>query len=238
MNIKLSLILGLVSGLMMLYWLQTPDAKASGWGEDLYTTIQKVAEDYRKEQWFHWQCYIGGTPVTLAQMLYGLGVAEWGFLFWSAWMRTKNPWSLHKEMWVKKAIWTEHIDNAKKRPVYKSMYDWLYEKAHLIASPQLRYKCNYTFESAFAYTSWPNAERTEERIENARNHLNNALRGAMKFANNPETVVEANQSTVINTYEIARQASIKRQNVEKALSNAITEEHKARKNCIDSKQCN
>lgn len=42
---------------------------------------------------------------------------------------------------------------------------------------------------------------------------------------------------VLNLYEIARQASIKRQNTEKALSTAILEEHKARKDCIDSKQC-
>lgn len=45
-------------------------------------------------------------------------------------------------------------------------------------------------------------------------------------------------SELINTYEIARQATIKRQNTEKALWISITEEHKARKSCIDSKQCN
>jgi len=42
---------------------------------------------------------------------------------------------------------------------------------------------------------------------------------------------------IINTYEIARQASIKRQNAEKALSNSISEEHKAWGECISSKQC-
>lgn len=204
----------------MLYWLNLPEneAQAGWWGEDLHTTIQKVAEDYRREQWFNWQCYIGSTQVTLAQMLYWLWVAEWGFLNGSAGMRTNNPWSLRKWMWMKKVINTHNIDNAKARPEYATMYDWLYEKAHLIASPEFRYKCNYTFESAFAYTSWPNAERTEARVQNAKNHINNALRGAMKFANNTEAVVEVQEvAQVINTYEIARQASIKRQNAEKEL---------------------
>lgn len=163
----------------------------AGWStEDLKETIQRVAEDYRKEQWFNEQCYIWDTPVTLAQMLYWLGVAEWGFLPWSAWMRTNNPWSLHKEMWVKKAIWKHNIDNTKWRPEYATMYDGLYEKAHLIASSKFRYKCNYTFESAFAYTSWPNAERTDARKKNARNHINNALRWAMKFSNKQEAEVQ------------------------------------------------
>lgn len=153
------------------------------WKEDLKATIHQVAKDYRKEQWFDGQCYIGSTPVTLAQMLYGLWVAEGGFVPWSAWLRTNNPWSLHKPMWLKKVVGTHQIDNTKWRPEYATMYDWLYEKAHLIASTNFRYKCNYTFEAAFCYVNGCKAERTEERKQRASNQLNNALRWAMKFTN-------------------------------------------------------
>lgn len=212
--------LGVISGLMMIYWLSLPENEATASTEDLKVTIQRVAEDYRKEQWFNEKCFIGSTQVTLAQMLYGLGVAEWGFLNGSAGMRTNNPWSLRKWMWLKDVVNTHNIDNAKTRPEYATMYDWLYEKAHLIASPEFRYKCNYSFESAFSYVNWPRAERTEAKNQNARNHLNNTLRWAMKFVNNPESIDAgvAHKQAVINYYQRAKdQENIAKKENDKAI---------------------
>ena len=112
------------------------------------------------------------------------------------------------------------------------MYDWLYEKAHLIASPDFRYKCNYSFESAFAYTSWPNAERTEARVKNAQNHINNALRWAKKFLWDPEdtTVTDDTPTEAINYYENAKEA-------EREAKKRRQEEIKRWKDCKDNWQC-
>lgn len=207
----------------------SPSSNAST--EDLKATINKVAKDYRTEQGFDWQCYIGTTPVTLAQMLYGLWVAEWGFLPWSAWLRTNNPWSLRKWMWLKNVVRTHNIDNAKSRPEYATMYDWLYEKAHLIASPNFRYKCNYTFESAFAYVNWPRAPRTDAKMQNAKNHLNNALRGAMKFANTEIENVKPQPTE--NKYLKAKQQEEKTQALFEQYIDSKAKTNQYRKECVD-----
>lgn len=228
-NNLINFILGTVLVTWVLIWVWLPDSNAST--EDLKATIHQVAKDYRNEQWFNGQCYIGSTPVTLAQMLYGLWIAEWGFLPWSAWLRTNNPWSLRKWMWLKTVVKTHNIDNAKKRPEYATMYDWLYEKAHLIASPNFRYKCNYTFEAAFAYVNWPRAERTEGKIQNARNHLNNALRGAMKFSNTE--IENVKPESTENKYLKAKQQEERTQQLFEEYLESKAKTNQLRKECVD-----
>ena len=168
---------------MFVFWL-TLDTDAE---ESIEQLVVRVAEDYTKEQGFNWQCSINWTPVTLAQFIYWLGIAEGWFKKWWAWYRTNNVGSLRKTMWLKKVVRTENIDNSKTRPVYETMYDWLYEKTHLVASDKFMYKCNYTWKASLCYTAWCKSNPNDvmasgiTKWQNATNHMNNALRAAKKL---------------------------------------------------------
>ena len=182
---------------MFVFWL-TLETDAE---ESIEQLVVRVAEDYTKEQNFNWQCSINWTPVTLAQFIYWLGIAEGWFKKWWAWYRTNNVGSLRKWMWLKNVVRTEHIDNSKTRPVYETMYDWLYEKTHLVASDKFMYKCNYTWKTALCYTAWCKANPKDvmasgiTKWQNATNHMNNALHAAKKLS------LSESNSWVVTSYK-------------------------------------
>lgn len=185
MNVKyLYILMWAITLSMMIFWL-TLEVDAE---ESVEQLVVRVAEDYSREQGFNWQCSINWTPVTLAQFIYWLGIAEGWFKKWWAWYRTNNVGSLRKWMWLKNVVRTEHIDNSKTRPVYETMYDWLYEKTHLVASDEYMYKCNYTWKTALCYTAWCKANPDDvmaswvTKWQNATNHMNNALSAAKKLS--------------------------------------------------------
>ncbi len=195
---------------MFTFWL-TLETDAE---ESIEQLVVRVAEDYTKEQNFNWQCSINWTAVTLAQFIYWLGVAEGWFKKWWAWYRTNNVGSLRKWMWLKNVVRTEHIDNSKTRPVYETMYDWLYEKTHLVASDKFMYKCNYTWKTALCYTAWCKANPKDvmasgiTKWQNASNHMNNALLAAKKLnwiaSNNWEIKVAKEKIVEIDLWKEAK----------------------------------
>lgn len=229
MNIKLSLILGLVSGLMMLYWLQTPDAKASEevkevikysteWETHLYNKVEKTVDlpwfwDYQDllASYAYNTCkkVITDTGKYSCENLVKTWNSENGWRKWNATNTTNSNWT-HDG-------WLCQLNSA---------YHMKFMKSEWFENPlaQLDY-CLQVWVDAKNKGKmpwyWYYAKEKRDR--------------GIKFNSGQ---IKKDSVAVINTYEIARQASINRQNAEKALSNAITEEHKARKNCIDSKQCN
>lgn len=195
---------------MFTFWL-TLETDAE---ESIEQLVVRVAEDYTKEQNFNWQCSINWTAVTLAQFIYWIGIAEGWFKKWWAWYKTNNVGSLRKWMWLKNVIKTEHIDNSKTRPVYETMYDWLYEKTHLLASDKFMYKCNYTWNTALCYTAWCKANPKDvmasgiTKWQNATNHMTNALLAAKKLwwtaSNNWEIKVAKEKIVEIDLWKEAK----------------------------------
>lgn len=183
--------------LVLLLFIAWAEASNLDW------IVYQAAKDYRADYQFNDECYLDGQRVTLAELIYGLWVAEWWFREWSAGRRTNNPWSLHKRMWIKPLKWTEYIDWSKQRPVYHTMYDWLYEKAYLIVK---RYGCNFWYKSAFAYTSWPKANPNSftnwtkiTKRQNALNWLGNAKRWVEQYKERNWTSVPATESVDTTT---------------------------------------
>ena len=229
----------------MLFWMSmNADAE-----ESVEQLVVRVAKDYTKEQNFNWQCSINWKSVTLAQFIYWLWMAEGWFNPWWAWYKTNNVWSLRKSMWLKKVVKTENIDNSKTRPVYETMYDWLYEKAHLVASDKYMYKCNYTWKTALCYTAWCKANPKDvmasgiTKWQNATNHLNNTAYRASKLGNT-ESAWESVKQTKLNSYQRAKQQEEKlkyrnkqlgkaKENVDAHTKNA----QKERANCKEDWLC-
>ena len=100
MEKKLYMLMWIIAFWMLVFWLNM-DVNSE---ESLEQLVQRVADDYTREQWFNWQCSIDWTPVTLAQFIYWIWHAEWGFNPKWAWYRTNNVWSLRRWMWLKKVI--------------------------------------------------------------------------------------------------------------------------------------
>lgn len=84
-------------------------------------------------------------------------------------------------MWVKQAIWTECVDNTCDRPVYESMYDWLYEKAYVLVE---KYGCSFRQADVMCYIYGCNAEWTDARVTHANSYLANVKKVAIQFDSN------------------------------------------------------
>lgn len=151
---------------------------------ELIELSRKVAKDYRSEQNFQEPCYIWWTEVSLGAILYALAIQEWGWKDWTVWSRTNNWGSLHWEQWMKKPKWFTTADNTRTRPIYESAYDWMYEKAHMIATKPIYNSCNIGYKQLFAYIIWPSADPNKVRPNGKTNsqHIYTKLAQLKSFA--------------------------------------------------------
>lgn len=205
------LILGAVLGAWILHSRSLPETKAS---EEVSATAQQYLMNLSMSQKDAFvlieECRKTEQPNKCVKFAWAVWAQEWGY-------DTRHPFGMLRQ---------------------PSRYKWVKEKtteqyAELRVGSFKRYRIrnntpqDYLTRSRYC-TSW-----CEHRVPNVTRFIAGYDSGIIP----QEWAKPVWTADLINTYEIARQASIKRQNVEKALSTAILEEHKARKDCIDSKQC-
>lgn len=156
------------------------------------------------------ECRKTNQPNKCVKYAWAIRAQEW-------WYDTRHPFGMLRQpsryKWVKEKTTAE----------YAELRVWSFERyRHNNNTPQ-----DYLSRSKYC-TSW-----CEHRVPNVTRFIAWYESGKIP----QEWAQPVWTAELINTYETARQATIKRQNAEKALSNSITEEHKARKSCIESKQC-
>lgn len=158
------------------------------------------------------ECRKTDQPNKCVKFAWAIRAQEW-------WYDTRHPfWMLSQPSWYK---WVAKG---------KTTSDY----AELRVGSFVRYRHSNNTPEAYLKRSWYCTSWCEHRIPNVTRFIAWYDSGVIP----QEWAKPVWTSELINTYEIARQATINRQNTEKALWISITEEHKARKSCIDSKQCN
>lgn len=148
--------IALIAGIASTYFMSAQHSVNAN--QDLMSIARDVAKDYRSEQGFDWACYVWGQQVSLWAMIYAITLQEWGYKKGTVWYNTNNRGSLHSSMWLKKTKWVVTADWSTRRPIYHTVNDWLYEKAHLIVTGRLYNKCNFGFNQLYSYVVWPNAD--------------------------------------------------------------------------------
>lgn len=176
-NVKVILLILLLLGASFIAY----DELIAHANEDVKDVIARVADDYRKTTWFNDACYVDWAEVSLGWLMYGIALNEWGHKPGTVGYRTNNWGSLHNTMGLKPIERFTCADGTCTRPVYHTVEDGLYEKAHLIASKEKRYKCNFSFQSQWAYIKWPNAPRTPEWVAHVQAHLDRLKKNALAF---------------------------------------------------------
>lgn len=155
---------------------------------EMIDEIKKVEKDFEKEFWQK-NCKIKWTNVSLWAVMYALAIQEWWRKDGTLWDKTNNRWSLHGTMNVKKPVKFVKWDWTKTRPVYKTAYDWLYEKARMITHKKVYNKCDIWYKQLYAYIVWPNAKPNNKYIWNNKytnqqrvsNRLNKLLSNAQLY---------------------------------------------------------
>jgi len=196
---------------MMLYWLNLPEAKAS---EEVSPNAQQYLMNLSMSQKDAYvlieECRKTEKPNKCVKYAWAIRAQEW-------WYDTRHPFWMLRQPSRYKGVKEKTTDQ------YAELWVWSFTRYWIRNNtPQ-----DYLSRSKYC------TDGCQHRVPNVTRFIAWYDTGII-----PQEWVKPVWTTeIINTYEIARQASIKRQNAEKALSNSISEEHKARKSCIDSKQC-
>lgn len=197
---------------VLLLFIALSNPLVSEWS-DMETTknlIRTVAKDYREEQWFDWACYVWVKEVSLGALMYAMQMQEGWLRPGTLWYRTNNPWSLHKAQWLKEVVgvWWESTT----WPHYKTLYDWMYEHAHLLVKWKY-YQCKLTYKSVFSYIHWPNANPNDlypplaskgvTRAQYTQLKLWEALNSALEFDRSKWEVLDMIEKKAISNWSVS-----------------------------------
>lgn len=217
-NYIINFILGtvLVTGLLIWVWLPNSNAK-----EEVSPTAQQYLMNLSMTQQDAYvlieECRKTNRPNKCVKFWWAIRAQEW-------WYQTRHPfWMLRQTSWYKGV---------------KEKTTWQYAELRVWSFTRYRHRNNtpkdYLTRSKYC-TSW-----CSHRVWNVTRFIAWYDSGVIP----QEWAKPVWTSELINTYEIARQATINRQNTEKQLSELniklwkeIVEEHKTRRDCKTSKQC-
>lgn len=174
--------------ILWIVFLSTYHKSFSASESEMIAEIQKVESDFQAQYWVQ-KCAVQWVNVSLWAVMYGLAIQEWWWKDGTLWDRTNNRWSLHWTMNIKKPVKFVKWDWTKTRPVYKTAYDWLYEKARMITHKKVYNNCDIWYKQLYAYIVWPNAKPNaiyswNRRYTNSQwvnNRVDKLLSNAKKF---------------------------------------------------------
>lgn len=209
MKIFLSIWLGIITGLLWIYWLMLPAEAKEEVSSNAQSYLINLSMSKQDSYILIEECRKTEQPNKCVMFAWAVWAQEWGY-------GTRHPFWMIKQ--PSRYKWVKEKTTAK----YVELRVWSFERYWIRNNtPQ-----DYLSRSKYC-TSW-----CEHRVPNVTRFI--AWYDSWVI---PQEWSLPLWTPPVNTYEIARQASIKRQNAEKTLSTAITEEHNARGDCKNSWQC-
>lgn len=152
--------------------------------EEKVAIVQKVAEQFRKDNNWDWACTLDGKKSSLEGIMLAKIANESSYGTKGVGARTNNRGNIHGDL-IKKSTKFIHADHSSRYAVFATPEDGLENLAQWLKNRW----CSVTWRSSWNYVKGPNAPKTEKNIKDINAYHANVASVVMAYDNNKELFV-------------------------------------------------